>query len=159
MRANDGLAGKVVHSNFWPACANCSGFTACARAPKHPAYPHTWHWGVERVRFAEGDLIVRSWVGSSVIGQRHTGCPHYSVAPQHVQAPRSPHRQYLALEREKAKIEAVLALLERQEEWSTHDEAVFARVFQRYKNILEEQRTLRSALSAPAQPTTAAVNE
>jgi hypothetical protein len=157
--ATDGLEGNVVSPNFWPACHTCTRFAACAQAPQHPAYPHTWHWGVERVRFTEGDLIVHSWVGSSVIGQRHTGCAHYSVATQHVQAPCSPQRHYLALEREKAKIEAVFARLERQEEWSTYDEAVFARGFQRYKDILEEQRTLRSALPAPAQPTTAAVNE
>jgi hypothetical protein len=157
--ANDGLVGKLVNVNFWPACRTCTHFAACAEAPKHSAYPHTWHWGVERVRFDAGDLIVRSWVGSSVIGQRHTGCLHYAVAAQYVHEPRPPQRQYLALEKERTKIEAVFTRLERQEEWSPHDEALFARVFQRYKDILEEQRTLRSALPAPAQPTTAAVNE
>lgn len=155
--SNDGLEAKLVSPQFWPACHNCTFFSPCARSPKHPAYPHTWHWGVARAGFSDGELIVKSWVGSTVIGQPHTGCQHYQVASRQVTEPRPHHRRYLALEAEKDEIERVCDRLEHKDTWSTRDEETFARQFRRYKEILEEQTVLRSSL--PPTILCAAVNE
>jgi hypothetical protein len=45
------IEGKLLNANFWPACDNCLRFSACARQPQHPAYPHHWHWGREFTPF------------------------------------------------------------------------------------------------------------
>ena len=67
------LERKVVAFDFWPACENCRFFASCKGRPCHPAYPHTWHWGREFAAFADGYLIVRSWVGSWPQGLRLVG--------------------------------------------------------------------------------------
>jgi hypothetical protein len=140
------LEGKVVSQEFWPGCQNCRYFTACAVRPQHPAYPHTWHWGSDFALFSDGKLILRSWVGTCVIGQPHTGCHSYDVDPCHVSEPSSHHRQYLQLEDEREKIDAGFERLERKDVWSKRDEESFARWFRRYKEVLAQQAALLSSL-------------
>ena len=76
------LPGQLVTYDFWPACQNCAWFTHCQTTPRHPAYPHRWHWSYEAAHFPEALLIRRSWVGSAAFGQPHTGCTAYTVHPQ-----------------------------------------------------------------------------
>jgi hypothetical protein len=139
------LEQKLVAHHFWPACANCVRFGACRRQPQHPAYPHTWQWSREYATFADGVVILRSWVGSSVIGQPHTGCRSYEVAPEHVRDPQPQHRCYLALEQEKAQIERQFEPLEHKETWTKRDKATFRDLLHRYKHILAQQAALRAA--------------
>ena len=152
------LAGKVVASDFWPTCETCVFFEACQTKPLHPAYPHSWHWGREFAAFADGYLIVRSWVGSSAIGQPHTGCKSYEVDPQHVSESQIHHRLYLEMEHEKRQLEAEMESLERKKTWTKNDEDFHASLFRRYRQILKKQADLRSA-AQDAQPLAAAVNE
>jgi len=135
---------KLVARDFWPACSNCRHAEACQTHPQHPAYPHTWHWGKEAVSFPDGELILRSWVGTAAIGQPHTGCPRYIVAARCLKGPSPHHQLYLALEAERTQVEATFERLERQEDWSTRDEETFARLLQRYKQLLAQQAALRS---------------
>jgi hypothetical protein len=150
------LENKLVARDFWPACRNCCQFTACHRQPQHPAYPHTWHWGKEAVSFPDGELILRSWVGTAAIGQSHTGCPRYTVDAHFIKEPSPHHQQYLTLEAERIQIEAIFERLERQEDWSTHEEDTFGRLLQRYKQILAQQAALRSP-AFHSDPSAAAV--
>jgi hypothetical protein len=151
------LEGKLVVRAFWPACTNCRFFEACKVRPKHPAYPHSWHWGRECAEFADGTLIVRSWVGTIAIGQPHTGCTSYEVDPRYIREPQAHHRCYLEREHEKGRLEAQMAHLETKAAWSQHDEDVHAGLFQRYRHVLAQQTALRS--TAPdTQPLAAAVN-
>jgi len=152
------LAGKVVAFDFWPACENCVLYEACKTKPRHPAYPHSWHWGKEFAAFADGYLITSSWVGSSAIGQPHTGCKSYEVDPQHVSAPQIHHRLYLDLEQEKGKLESEMEALERRKVWSRNEEDFHASLFRRYRQVLRKQADLRSAAS-DTQSLAAAVNE
>src|SRR5262245_58569589 len=99
--SSGGLEGKVVAFDFWPTCQNCVFFEACRIRPHHPAFPHTWHWGREFAAFADGYLITRSWVGTTAIGQPHTGCKRYEVNSQHAGVPELHHRLYLDLEQER----------------------------------------------------------
>jgi len=135
--SSGGLEGKVVTFDFWPTCETCIFFEACKTKPHHPAYPHSWHWGREFAAFADGYLIVRSWVGSSAIGQPHTGCKSYEVDPQHVNAPQIHHRLYVELEHEKDKLESEMTALERKKNWSRNDEdfhASFSAAFARFSS-------------------------
>jgi hypothetical protein len=140
------LENTLVARDFWPACSNCRHAEACKTQPQHPAYPHTWHWGREAVSFPEGELILRSWVGTVAIGQPHTGCPRYTVDSRFIKEPLSQHQQYLTLEAERAQVEAMFERLERKEDWSTREEDTFARLLHRYQQILAQQE----ALSSPA---------
>src|SRR5262245_12434847 len=126
------LEQKLVARDFWPACRNCRHAHVCKTHPYHPAYPHTWHWGKEAVSFPDGELILRSWVGTTAIGQPHTGCPRYIVDPRCLKELARHHQQYLALEAERIQIEAIFERLERQEGWSPRDEETFARLLDRY---------------------------
>jgi hypothetical protein len=141
------LEKQLVARDFWPACNNCRHAQACKTHPQHLAYPHTWHWGKEAVSFPDGDLILRSWVGTVAIGQPHTGCPRYAVDSRCIKEPSPQHQQYLTLEAERTQIEATFERLERQEGWSTREEDTFARLLHRYKQILAQQAALRSPLT------------
>ena len=143
--AQGNLEGKVVALNFWPACENCRHYTTCQKKPKHPAFPHRWHWGQESVSFPEGELILRAWVGTTAIGQPHTSCPSYTVAPRYVLPLAPHHEEYLQLEAEKSTLDVTLTRLERNTTWSARDEAIYARAFPRYKEVIERQETLRAA--------------
>lgn len=152
------LQGQLVARDFWPTCENCRLFEACKVRPRHPAYPHTWHWGREFTQFAEGVLIVRSWVGTAAIGQPHTGCRSYTVDPQHVREPLAHHQQYLALAHERGQLEAEMESLEEKGTWTKNDEDFHTSLFRRYRHILKQQDVLRSA-TANVEPVAAAVNE
>jgi hypothetical protein len=156
--SSGGLEGKVVGFDFWPACENCRLFEACKARPRHPAYPHTWHWGREFAEFADGTLIVRSWVGTMAIGQPHTGCQSYHVDPHYISEPQAHHRLYLELDHEKGRLESEMATLERKKTWTRNDEDFHASLFQRYRQILKQQGALRAAVVG-TQPLAAAVNE
>ena len=155
--AHGNLAGKLVPHDFWPACENCRRFVVCQVRPQHPAYPHSWHWGRECAEFADGTLIVRSWVGTIAIGQPHTGCQSYEVDPRHIREPQAPHWRYLELEHEKGRLEAQMARLETKAAWSRRDEDLHAGLFQRYRRVLEQQTALRAA-APDTHPLAAAVN-
>src|SRR3989442_6642713 len=151
------LASKVVAFDFWPACENCRFFASCKVRPCHPAYPHTWHWGREFAEFADGYLIVRSWVGSSAIGQPHTGCKSYAVDPHHVSTPQLQHRRYLDLEHEQGELESAMEALERRQVCSRTDADCHARLFRRYQQVLKQQPPRRSVANGP-RPLAAAIN-
>jgi hypothetical protein len=138
------LERQIVAFHFWPACENCAHQKMCQIQPKHPAYPHRWHWGKESVSFPEGELILRSWVGTMAIGQLHTGCTSYTVASRYVRPLALHHTEYLHLETEKSTLDAILTRLERKATWGAQDETVYARIFPRYKAVMERQATLRS---------------
>ncbi len=142
------LTGKVVHRDFWPSCATYTLFTACATRPQHLAYPHSWHWGREFISFPDGDLIITSWVGSTVIGQRHTGCTQYTVAPDYASNPHPHHQRYLALAHEQAEIERKLTRLERNGPFTSETESLYQRLCGRFQAIIDAQRTLRQDSAA-----------
>jgi hypothetical protein len=152
------LEGKVVAPDFWPSCETCVFFEACKVRPRHPAYPHTWHWGREFAVFANGYLILCSWVGTAAIGQPHTGCKSYHVDPHYLSEPQAHHRLYLELEHERGQLESEMATLERKKTWARNDEDFHASVFQRYRQILKQQGALRAEVM-DTQPLAAAVNE
>jgi hypothetical protein len=142
--SHGGLEGKFVAHDFWPACENCVHFHSCATQPHHPAYPHTWHWGREHASFTDGALILRSWVGTAEIGQPHTGCQHYEVAPAYVAAPLVHHQRYFALEQERQELNAQLAALERGGDLDQKAEQLYTQLSQRFTAIIAEQRALQS---------------
>ena len=150
------LEKKLVTRDLWPACGNCRHAEACKTHPQHPAYPHSWHWGKEAVSFPDGELILRSWVGTVAIGQPHTGCPRYTVDTRFLKEPSPRHQQYLALEAERAQIDATFGRLERKEVWSTRDEETFTRLLHRYQQVLAQQAALRSP-TLHTDPSAAAV--
>jgi hypothetical protein len=84
-------------------------------------------------------------VGTTAIGQPHTGCTAYEVGPNSVQPLASQHVEYLQLEAEKTALDVILTRLERNPTWSAQDKATYAHVFQRLKEIMERQATLRVA--------------
>jgi len=138
------LEKKLVARDFWPACGNCRHAETCTTHPQHPAYPHTWHWGREAVPFSDGELIVRSWVGTVAIGQPHTGCYSYEVHTQYLSTLRAHHQHYLTLEAERERLETVFERLERKETWTPQDEAVFATLLAHYQALLAERDALCS---------------
>lgn len=152
------LEAKIVTSDFWPSCENCQFYKACKGEPQHPAFPHSWHWGKESVEFADGMLIVRSWVGTAAIGQPHTGCKSYAVDARHVSEPAAHQRHYLELEQERKRLEAQMTTLERRTNWTRNDEDRHAAWFKRYRQILAEQIELRAVVVEP-QPLAVAVNQ
>ena len=154
--AHGNLAGKLVPHDFWPACENCRRFVACQVRPQHPAYPHSWHWAREFAAFADGTLILRSWVGTAAVSQPHTGCTSYEVDPRYIGEPQTCHRLYLEREHEKGRLESEMARLESKAAWSRHDEDVHAGLFERYRRVLEQQTALRSA-APDTQPLAVAV--
>ena len=141
---------QLVPTTFWPSCENCMFFAACQTTPRHPAYPHRWHWSVEAAHCLDALLILRSWVGSTVFGQAHTGCPSYTVHPRQLLPLQDQHQQYLTLEAEKRELEAVFTQLEKKEQWTSREEATFTTTFQRYKAVLAEQAELRTTTSTQA---------
>ena len=142
------LEGKLVARDFWPACENCRFFEACKVQPRHPAYPHSWHWGREFASFPEGELILLSWVGTAAIGDPHTGCTSYEVDPQHIAEPLPHHRRYLALEQERQDLDAKLERFEQDGALGKEAERLYERLFQRFREITEEQRALRADAEA-----------
>jgi len=156
--SSGGLEGKIVSYDFWPACENCVLYEACKTKPRHPAYPHSWHWGKEHAAFADGYVIVRSWVGTAAIGQSHTGCKSYEVDPRHVGGPQIHHRLYLELAHERRKLEGEMEALERRKVWSRNEEDFHASLFKRYRQVLKQQDALRSTVN-DEQPLAVAVNE
>ena len=151
------IEGKLVSPTFWPTCDNCVRFSACARQPQHPAYPHSWHWGREYAAFPDGDLILRSWVGTTAIGQPHTGCPSYQVHPSHLRPLLAAHRRYLTLEHEKSTLETLLDRLERTSPWTKREEQRYRHALQQYQAVLQEQAALRT-LPQTSNPAAAVVN-
>ncbi len=143
------LENTVVEATFWPACQNCRFYTACQTAPRHPAYPHRWHWSAAVAHFPDTLLILRSWVGSSVYGQAHPGCASYTVDPQYLHSLQEAHFHYLTLETEKQQLEAVFHQLEQRPLWTRREKATFTATFHRYKTLLAEQATLRRPMTAP----------
>jgi len=148
------LEGKLVAADFWPACENCRLSETCKDQPRHPAYPHTWHWGREFAVFTESALILRSWVGTAEIGQPHTGCQSYTVDPQYVAAPLPHHQSYLAFERERQELSTKLERLERDGALTEETTRLYAQLFQRFSAIIEEQRVIRIAME-PQKPAAA----
>lgn len=138
-----GLEGKLVARDFWPACENCHSFEACKTQPRHPAYPHTWHWGKESVSFPEGELVLLSWVGTAAVGAPHTACENYEAGPQHFTAPLPHHQHYLALEKERQDLDVQLERLEQEGALSKEAQSLYEQKFQRFTEIIEEQRALR----------------
>ncbi len=137
------LEGKLVPRNFWPSCETCRFFTACQVQPRHPAYPHTWHWGKESVSFPEGELVLLSWVGTAAVGAPHTACISYEVDPHHCTEPLPPHRRYLALEHERQSLDGQLERLECEGALSKEVETLYGQLFRRFTVIVDEQRVLR----------------
>lgn len=101
-------------------------------------------------------LITRSWVGTTVIGQPHTGCTSYAVDARQVSEPAAHQRHYLELEQERKKLEAQMTNLERRTNWTRNDEDAHAIFFKRYRRIIAEQIELR-AVVIEEQPLAAAV--
>src|SRR5215510_12265079 len=75
------LEKQLVARDFWPACSTCRHVEACKTRPQHPAYPHTWHWGKEAVSFPDGELILRSWVGTAAMASRTRAVPAMPSLP------------------------------------------------------------------------------
>lgn len=142
------LEGKLVIRDFWPSCENCCRFEACKVRPQHPAYPHTWHWGKETAPFPEGELILLSWVGTTAIGDPHTGCTSYAVDPRHVSDPLAHHQRYLALERERQDLDVKLERFERDGALGKEAARLYERLFQRFLEITAEQRAMRAEAEA-----------
>ena len=151
------LEGKIIAPDFWPSCETCQLFESCKVRPLHPAYPHTWHWGREFAAFADGYLILRSWVGTAAIGQSHTGCKSYEVDPQYISEPQVHHRLYLELEHEKEQLESEMGTLEQKKTWMRNDEDFHASLFRRYRQILAKQAALRTVV-VDVQSPAAAIN-
>src|SRR5712692_6998937 len=147
------VEGKLVSPHFWQSCANCRFVAACQVRPRHPAYPHTWHWGREFVSFPEGELIVKSWVGTIAIGQPHTGCQQYEVAPTDVMEPQAHHRRYLTLEQERQTLDVTLDQLEHGGLRSTEARHRYHQLMGRFLEILAEQRALTAAAQAQMDTT------
>lgn len=143
-----GLEGKLVARDFWPACENCHSFEACKTQPRHPAYPHTWHWGKESVSFPEGELVLLSWVGTAAVGAPHTACTSYEVDPQYAADPLPHHQRYLALERERQDLDVELERFEKDGALGKETERLYEQLFQRFTEIIEEQRTMRADAEA-----------
>jgi len=137
------LEGKLVASNFWPSCETCLSFEVCRVQPRHPAYPHTWHWGKESVSFLEGELVLLSWVGTAAVGDPHTACTSYEVDLRHVTDPLPHHQRYLALEKERQDLDVQLERLEREGALREETAALYEDLFRRFIEIIEEQRALR----------------
>lgn len=99
--ATGNLLKKRVPPNFTPACSNCQYYRECAVNPRHPAYPHRWHWSHETITLPDGSrLIVDSWIGTIAKGQPHTGCSYYTVDPQ-ILLPTTPAMTHLVKARTK----------------------------------------------------------
>ena len=136
---------------------DCMFITACQTAPRHPAYPHRWHWSYEAAHFPNALLILRSWVGSTVFGQAHTGCPSYTVHPRQLHPLHDHHLQYLTLEAKKHQLDTLFTQLEKKERWTSREEATFTQTLQHYQAVLAEQaelRTLPDTLACVAAPIT-----
>ena len=146
--ATGNVEGKLVSPHFWPSCANCRFVAACQVRPQHPASPHTWHWGREFESFPEGDLIVKSWVGTIAIGQPHTGCHSYEVAPQFMTKPQPHHHRYLRLEHERQQLDARLRQFEQRGTLSETAVQVYNGLFHRFLALTHEQQALRGGFTA-----------
>jgi hypothetical protein len=112
------LNGKRVPQGFWPSCGNCAHFGGCKSGqPKHDGFGangHTWHWAREAGTFGDGSMvIIKSWVGSSVMGEPHTGCAHYEVAQTTLLPLGANHAEYLTLAGAYAEVDAELWSIER----------------------------------------------
>lgn len=134
-RGSGGLNGKLLGADFWPACRNCAHFAECNAGPaRHAAFPHIWHWGRESEHFPEGLLIIRSWVGSSVIGESHTGCADYVIEPAQLLQQSGKHAEYLRnarllkmMDSELKRAERIELLDDRVKRLYERNEALFAR--------------------------------
>lgn len=109
------LTNKLVVAGFWPACDNCARKKECETKPRHEAFPHTWHWGRESLALSDGTMLVTaSWVGSSVIGETHTGCYDYAVADSQVLPLAEKHTTLILLQSRKRQLDSKLSELERR---------------------------------------------
>lgn len=145
--SNGNLINRLVPSGFWPACGNCEHNEQCKVSPAHPAYPHTWHWGREAITLPEGDLIIRSWVGTAEIGAPHTGCTEYRVTDTTCLPLEDRHRQLIVLESRLKSLDKELSDAEARNTYNT-------RLANMYHQ-LEELYSKREALINPAQESTA----
>ena len=76
------LENKIVPLDFWPECFNCAHYYHCSEfSPKHPAFPHLWHWGKETLNLWDQDVMVvtQSWVSTTAMGEPHSGCSDYEI--------------------------------------------------------------------------------
>jgi hypothetical protein len=112
------LEQQLVRSNFYPSCQTCQHNRRCQGSALHPAFPHTWHWNREFVPFAEGDLLIQAWVGSSLYREPHTGCPYYAVELDYLLPLQSHHQHYLELRKEADEIEEQLKDFEQRDLWN-----------------------------------------
>jgi hypothetical protein len=88
-------------------------------------------------------------VGTSVIGQPHTGCAFYQVHPYYLRPLLAGHGRYLTLEREKATLETILDRLERTSPWTNREDQRYQQALQQYQEVLHEQATLRALPHTP----------
>jgi hypothetical protein len=56
---------------------------------------------------------------------------------------------YLDLEREKVRCETAFTKLERKDDWTAKDDALFATILRRYKAVLADQAALRATTADP----------
>lgn len=139
-RAN--LEGKVVSKEFWPRCGNCKFYAQCQENPRHPAFPHRWHWSREQHRFPDGTmLLTRSWVGTAAYGMDHTGCYDYQAADAEILEPSESQVKFLEVEQEIQKLNADLTAHENRDSFDEDYDAKY----ERYFDLFDEQDKLRSA--------------
>lgn len=139
--SSGGLNDRLVSLSFWPACSNCAGRQECASAPLHAAYPHNWHWGHEATQFADGKLVHLSWVGSSVIGEAHTGCTSYRVDERCLLSLRPEHEEYARLESLRRELDNELEGYERD---NIYNETVSGK-YDELEGITRRQQALLAA--------------
>lgn len=132
------LEGKLIPTDFWPACSNCRHFEECKVSSRHRAFPHTWHWGKEVVQFTEGMLVLTSWVGTVAIGEKHTGCYDYQVDTGCLLHQETKHRRYLELQDE---FRMLNEQLDRFEARGVYNEEV-AKLYDRLNQVMTEQDML-----------------
>jgi hypothetical protein len=129
---------QLVPATFWPSCETCAFFTACQTTPRHPAYPHRWHWAYEAAHFPDALLIL--------LGEADR-CP----APSTASRPLTPSGTWPWSE---AAVEVVFTQLDGTR-WTTREQATFTATLRRYKAVLtaqagSEQRPSPELLPSPS---------
>lgn len=136
----DGLNKQLVRANFWPSCQSCVHFTHCRQAtePKHPAFPHNWHWWRDAIEFPDGVLVIDSWVGSTVKGEAHTGCYDFSVELDYLILLSESHQHYLQLRFEYDEIDKKL----RSYELRGVDSPYVVSLYERSAEVAKQMRAI-----------------
>jgi hypothetical protein len=107
---------------------------------RHPAYPHTWHWGKETASFPDGLLVVKSWVGTAQFGAPHTGCYNYRVAEDCLLPMTDAHREYLRVSEEIERLDGELAAAEKRNTYNRTIRAKYERLSELTDKLLELRR-------------------